>query len=195
MDKTLFESISERVDSLVEANAGLIRENQSLRSEMRWVKRAGSAMLFLGVVLLVIAGAKPDDRSKILEAEAFLLRDRVGTEKGAFRLTPEGRVELQFLDNDGRPRVHLGLDKNGVGFFMSASASAKDKRGAIGMVVPSKDDSPSIAVAFTGKATRFITPGAVNDDRPAGRPNRKNDVPGEVPQPPELPAPPVPPRP
>jgi hypothetical protein len=102
----------------------LERRNTSLENQNRWLKRAGMlGVVALGTVWLIVpAGAQ--------QAE------KVGTIKTR---------EIVLVDDTGKPRLELGVDKNGAGLEI------KDAQGKTRVVVgegtiPGLDNNPGAGV-------------------------------------------------
>ncbi len=102
----------------------LERRNTSLENQNRWLKRAGMlAVVALGTAMLIVpAGAQ--------QAE------KVGTIKTR---------EIVLVDETGKPRLELGVDKNGAGLEI------KDEQGKTRVVVgegtiPGLDANPGAGI-------------------------------------------------
>lgn len=78
----------------------LERQNRRLRLAVL------SVVILAGATLLMGQARKG---SRTLEAEAFVLRDLHGKVRGSFKLEPGGRVALDLLASNGKPRARLAL--------------------------------------------------------------------------------------
>jgi hypothetical protein len=101
MDESSLEALSQRVKCLEQAS-------------LRWKRLASSALVLLGIVMLLGATASKKAKSPAdLRAQRIVLVDNA--EKGRAELTvmPENQPGLILSDNAGNPRLALSLTKYG----------------------------------------------------------------------------------
>src|SRR5262249_43827197 len=104
------------LDSLTDSVHRLERENRRL-------KRAG-ALLLIGVVAVIVAGAQANKVPEAVEAQKFVVRDRDGKVRAELGMGEEGKVGLGIFGPRGKAQVTLDIDKEG-----TSTLNFRDEKG------------------------------------------------------------------
>ena len=83
-----------------------------VEKQNRRLKSVGIAVLVLVSAVLVIGQTVPKERI-LLEAEAFILRDKNGNVRGGLLATGDGEASLSFADKNGNVRASLTVYEDG----------------------------------------------------------------------------------
>ena len=101
-----------------------------VEKQNRRLKSVGIAVLLLVSAVLVIGQAVPKEPI-LLEAEAFILRDKNGNVRAGLMLNEDGSPSLTFLDKNENLRAWLVLDEDGMPSFMLFDEN-ENKRAVLG---------------------------------------------------------------
>ena len=80
----------------------------TLERQNRQFKMLGATALILGLLVVIMGQAAAQTspgNKRVIEAEAFVIKDKEGKPRGAFRVRPDGTAGLYLLDQEGSPRV------------------------------------------------------------------------------------------
>jgi len=91
--------------------AAVVERLERVERQNGRLKCAGMVVLLLAATGLVMAQTFP--ASKTVEAEAFVLRDGVGTARAVWAPAPEGGAALTFFDQAGKPRAQMRVERDG----------------------------------------------------------------------------------
>ena len=105
MDQTTTDALIERFERLE------VRCLRFERQARRW-KTVG-ILAWIGVVMLIAAGARQDRVPKTIEAERFVLRDQDGKTRMELGTDDRKAVALFLLDQEGNRPISLGVTANG----------------------------------------------------------------------------------
>lgn len=87
---------------------------------LRWA--VVSLLLMFGAAAMV---AVSHSAPKVVEAEAFQLRDAKGKLRGAFAVSDDGKCSLVLADSEGRRRIIIGEVGTGLAIVMMSSDGGK----------------------------------------------------------------------
>jgi hypothetical protein len=118
MDKPTIDALAERIERLE-------RENR------RW--RWGSRLAVISGLVVIIGGAQKANDPKVVEAEAFIVRDKDGKERVRLGLATDGGPTLFLRGKDGHNRVIL-------------QASEEDDCGGLFLFGSGKENGLSVAL-------------------------------------------------
>jgi hypothetical protein len=109
------------IDAMAERLERLERENRRL-------KRIGGLVL-LGAVASLLSGAD-DGKTKPVEAERFVLKDRAGLKRAELSAEPNGSASFNLFDRAGKVRLRMAIEAAQEGFPSDeALVSVCDERG------------------------------------------------------------------
>jgi hypothetical protein len=139
MEQASIDRLAERVDCLE-------RENRRL-------KRFGAAVV-LGLLGVMIAGARKAAVPDIVEARQFRLVDEQGRGLITTYMSPDGRTVLGFFDRNANLRMALQLTRDGRG---GLDVYSKDEKKIIGLG-QGPDDNPSLRLSSSRGEALFEAP-------------------------------------
>jgi hypothetical protein len=90
----------------------LIERLNHLERQYRWSRRMGTVVIVAIAGIVMMGQAKPVRGGKIIEADAFVLRDSNGKVHAILGIE-NNTTFLRFYDNDGRPRIATALTAEG----------------------------------------------------------------------------------
>ena len=99
--------------------AALQSRLEKLERANRWMRLFGITALILGAVALLL---NQNRKSRVIEAEQFILTDGKGEKRGGMIVTPQGPA-LEFYDSNRTLRLNLSI------FNDSPNLTIKDARG------------------------------------------------------------------
>jgi hypothetical protein len=130
----------------------LERENRKLRRNGSLVVGLGVMMLLATVTLLVSLRAGAGQVADAVEAHRFVLRDTDGHVRAVLGLTQDGASRLVLQDRDGRERLRLSLLADG-----SPGVSFADREGRTRVVLGLlPDETSSLVFADRWGKTRAV---------------------------------------
>ena len=91
----------------------LLEQVSRLERDNRRMKQIGCLLLLLFAVVFMLGQAQPVKVPKVVEAEAFVLRDATGARRGSLEISDQGAAYLSLNDSDGDPRAQLTVDRAG----------------------------------------------------------------------------------
>lgn len=101
--------------------AAVLARLERLETQNRRLKRIVLGVLLLGVVV-VLLGAADEPKVKTVETDRLILRDKFGRQRAVLQITggdADSSPALILYDENERPRVGLGVNKDGPGLYFT----------------------------------------------------------------------------
>ncbi len=132
----------------------LERENRRLRRYSSYAFLGLAVLLGLIVALVWVSGRRgaPGSVAEEVAARRFILRDAVGTIRGAWGIGGDSAVRLVLQDSAGRPRVKLSLLQDGTSGVSFSDPAGRAR--AVFALLP--DQTGSVAFADEAGRTRSV---------------------------------------
>ncbi len=84
---------------------------EKLERENRWMRRIGAVGVAIAAAVFLIGQGK--DKPRVVEAEAFVLRDGEGKQRAVLSMEKPNTPSLVLLDQNGTKRVYLLAEQGG----------------------------------------------------------------------------------
>ncbi len=84
---------------------------ERLERQNRWLKRIATVCVAVVAVVFLLGQGK--DKPRVVEAEAFVLRDSEGKQRAVLSMEKPNTPSLVLLDRDGTKRVYLLAEQGG----------------------------------------------------------------------------------